>query len=256
MASVFSHTYLCSSPNPRKTPPLPRQRSQRSLTLAVDSAHVPGLIRVVVPWRRGARRRQPCQRAFKGTLDPQKKGKQMAAGNDPARALHLFSPGNHPRLPGLLFNQWPIGASGGFEVEECLNAAPVHAASHHKAPEGLPGPRRHTFSSQTEVNPPPPTPSSPPPVVHHHETAGRLTNTTTNKSADTSDEQHIEPSRERSADWKKRLDKGLFVKNKSIKGNQLRPLCAAVFLGQSIFNLTRLDQFRKLLVHEDLVYSL
>lgn len=79
MASVFSHTYLCSSPSPLQTPkrlPLSHRRSQRSQTPALDLAHVPGLIRVVVPWRRGARRRLPCQRAFKGTPDPDKKKRE------------------------------------------------------------------------------------------------------------------------------------------------------------------------------------
>lgn len=179
-----------------------------------------------MPWRRGARRRQPCQRAFKGTLDPQKKGKQMAAGNEPARALHLFSPGNLlpllillllRRRPELLFNQWPMRASRGFEVEECLNAAPVHAASHHKAPEGLAGPRRHTFSSRTEVKARPSPLSTLPLLCTKKQLAGRQTQQK-NKSADTSDEQHIKPSREQTADWKKRHDKSLFAKNKSIKG--------------------------------------
>lgn len=129
-------------------PPL-LSRSQRSQTPAVDSAHVPGLIPVGSPWRRGARRRQPCQRAFKGTPDPRRKKKRESRwqrGMTPP--MHCTcSPQAAPRslllllrLPGLPFNQCPMGASGGFELEECLNAAPVHAASHHKAPEGPPGP--------------------------------------------------------------------------------------------------------------------
>lgn len=121
------------------------------------------------------------------------------------------------RLPGLLFNQCPMGACGGFEVEECLNAAPVHAASHHKAPEGRPGPRRHTFSSQTEVKSRPSPLSAPPLLCTIKKNSWPADKHNKNKTADTSDEQHIKPSREQTADWKKRQDKGLFVKNKSIK---------------------------------------
>lgn len=87
LASVLSHTSLCSSPSPPPPPPLSpsHAHSQKRQTPTVDSAHVRGLIRIVVPWwwgtvrpAWGVCRHEACQRAFK---EPRpRKRKQMAAG--------------------------------------------------------------------------------------------------------------------------------------------------------------------------------
>lgn len=89
--------------------------SQKSQTPTVDSAHVQGLIRIVVPWwrvmvwlARGACHYEACQRAFK-ELRP-RKIKQMAVRITPLMGC-TCSP--HILLPQLLFNQClknPLGA--------------------------------------------------------------------------------------------------------------------------------------------------
>lgn len=114
----------------------PSAHSQKRQTPKVDSAHVRGLIRIVVPWWRGAVwlargvcRHEACQRAFK---EPGlRKRKQMAAGITPLMDCTCYPRAPLPQLP---FNQCPENPLGSFEVEECLNDGLVHAASHHKFP--------------------------------------------------------------------------------------------------------------------------
>lgn len=121
LASVLSHTYACNSPSPPPPPPPPlspsHAYSQKRQTPMVHSAHVRGLIRIVVPWwrgtvrlSRGACRREACQRAFK---EPRpRKRKQMAAGITP-----LMDCTCSPRspLPQLLFNQCPENPLGALK---------------------------------------------------------------------------------------------------------------------------------------------
>lgn len=120
-----------------------------------------------MPWRRGARRRQPCQRAFEGTPDPEKKKKRESRWQrgmtPPMHCTCSPPPPRHPPPPCAPIQPVSNGTlrCGGFEVEECLNAAPVHAASHHKAPRGTTGaPPTHFFV--TNRGEPTPSPLSPP----------------------------------------------------------------------------------------------
>lgn len=132
LASVLSHTYPCSSPSPPPPPPS-HAHSQKRQTPMVDSAHVRGLIQIVVPWwrgtvrlARGACRHEACQRAFK---EPRpRKRKQMAAGITTLMDCTCSPPRTPPSAPIQPVSRKP---SGGFEVEECLNAGLVHAASDH-----------------------------------------------------------------------------------------------------------------------------
>lgn len=110
--------------------------SQKSQTPMVDSAHVQGLIRILVPWwrvtvrlARGACHCEACQRAFK-ELRP-RKIKQMAVGITPLMDCTCSPPHTPPSAPIQPVSKKP---SGGLEVEECLNAGLVHAASDHKVP--------------------------------------------------------------------------------------------------------------------------
>ena len=119
LASVLSHTYPCSSPSPPPPPPPPPSHapSQKRQTPTVDSAHVRGLIQIVVPWwrgtvrlARGACRHEACQRAFK---EPRpRKRKQMAAG---ITALMDCTCSPRPPLPQLLFNQCPENPLGALK---------------------------------------------------------------------------------------------------------------------------------------------
>lgn len=139
LASVFSHTCPCSSPSPSPPPPTlspSHAQLQKNQPPTVDSAHVQGLIWAVVPWwrstvrlARGACRHEPCQRAFK---EPKhRKRKQMEAGITPTHAVHLFPPCTPSHSS---YSTSVQKTSAGFEVEECLNAGLVHAASDHKVP--------------------------------------------------------------------------------------------------------------------------
>lgn len=110
--------------------------SQKSQTPTVDSAHVRGSVWIVVPWwrvmvrlARGACHCEACQRAFK-ELRP-RKIKQMAAGITPLMDCTCSPPHTPPSAPIQPVSKKP---SGGLEVEECLNAGLVHAASDHKIP--------------------------------------------------------------------------------------------------------------------------
>lgn len=181
------------SPNPpqKDRVPLPPRRSQRNQTPAVDLAHVPGLIRAPVPWRRGARRRQPCQRAFEGTPDPEKKKKKRESRwqrgmTPPMHCTCSPPPPRHPPPPCAPIQPVSNGTlrCGGFEVEECLNAAPVHAASHHKAPRGTTrAPPTHFFvTNRGKPTPTPPLPANSLPLLcFTKKTAGRPTNKTKTK---------------------------------------------------------------------------
>ncbi len=137
LARVLSHTYPCSTPSPPPPPLSPsRAQSQKRQTPLVDSAHVRGLIRIVVPWwwgtgrqARGVCRHEACQRAFK---EPRpRKRKQMAAGITPLMDCTCSPPRTPPSAPIQ-----PVSRklSGGFEVKEFLNAGLVRAASDHKVP--------------------------------------------------------------------------------------------------------------------------
>lgn len=108
----MQHSFPLLTPNSFS----PAQRSQKRQTPAVDLAHVLGLIRIVVPWWRGAARlargacrHEACQRAFK---EPgPRKGKQMAAGNYPTHALHLFppaSPSHHSYSTSVQRTLWGL----------------------------------------------------------------------------------------------------------------------------------------------------
>lgn len=125
----------------------PAQRSQKRQTPAVDLAHVLGLIRIVVPWRRGAARpargacrHEACQRAFK---EPgPRKGKQMAAGNYPTHALHLFPPAS-PSHP-LLFNQCPKNPLGALKWKN-VSMLGLSTQPHIATSLLTPVQHRHTF---------------------------------------------------------------------------------------------------------------
>lgn len=122
LASVLSHTDLCSSPSPPLSPS--HADSQKKQTPMVDTAHVQGLIRIMVPWWRGTVRlargaccHEACQRAFK---EPRpRKRKQMAVGFTPPMDCTCF-PG--APLPQILFNQCPENSLGLWSgrMSQCL----------------------------------------------------------------------------------------------------------------------------------------
>ena len=129
------HAALSLPPPP--PPPLssPHAQSQKSQVPTVESAHVRGLIRIVVPWwwgtmrlARGVCRHEACQRAFK---DPRPQKESRWLQELPHSWTAPVPPHTPPSAPIQTVSRKP---SGGFEVEECLNTGLVHTASDHKVP--------------------------------------------------------------------------------------------------------------------------
>lgn len=144
-------TLIYAALHPPPPPPLApsHAQSQKRQTPTVDSAHVRGLIWIVVLWlrgmarlARGACRREACQRAFKEPR-PQKR-KQMAAGITTLMdcTCSLCAP-----LPLLLFNQCPESPLGALKWK---NVSMRSLSVQHQITRSLLTPVQRCTLSQTE----------------------------------------------------------------------------------------------------------
>lgn len=129
LASVLSHTYPYSPPPPSslthkrvRAPRLTRRmcgvNPNRGAMVTVRGAAGRGSVSL---WGVS----EGVQRAHT------QKNKADGSRNYPTHGLHLFPPHTPPSAPIQPVFKKP---SGGLEVEECLNAGLVHAASDHKVP--------------------------------------------------------------------------------------------------------------------------